>query len=207
VIKLTSGEELLGLVSEAMPDKITIKLPAKLENYFSRGENNVVSEYVKLTNYLSNIKGHEISLSRNTVVYIGQPIVELEKMYEMYFIAMQNDPKSIISSLPPESEMGVENGLQLLNDLFNNDDFVNFVNDLIDNFDGVEIVSDPDDENWGDETVAESPISPSEEPEPKPRPKRKKRKAIKPESKKLPYKPDSPPDSPESWSDNPEDYL
>ena len=205
VVKLTSGEELLGLVSEAMPDKITIKLPAKMENYFVRGDGGNVSEYVKLTNYLSNIKEHEITLPRTTIVYIGKPIIELEKMYEMYFIAMQNDPKSIVSSLPPDSEMGVEPGLHLLNELFNNEDFVNFVNDLIENFENVEIVTDDDD--WDEETVAESPISPLSEEEPTQKPKKKKRKAIKPETNKLPYNPDSPPDTPESWSDDPRDYL
>ena len=37
-------------------------------------------------------------------------------------------------------------GLQLLNDLFNNDDFVQFVNELIDNFEGIEIIETENDE-------------------------------------------------------------
>jgi hypothetical protein len=204
VVKLTSGEELIGMVSEAAPDKINIKLPAILENYYTRDPNNQVVEYVKLTNYLLNIKGHEVNLPRSVIVYIGQPAIELEKMYEVYFMTMQTDSKAIISS-GPENDIVAEDGLLLLNNLFNNPDFVNFVNDLIDSFEGVEIEED-DDEEW-DDTVAELPISPPEEEAPETTPKRKKRKAMKPETNKLPYKPEANPNTPEGWSDNPSDYI
>lgn len=205
IVKLTSGEELIGMVSESAPDKINIKLPALLENYYTRGQKNEMVEYVKLTNYLLNVKGYEVNLPRSVIVYIGIPATELEKMYEVYFMAMQSDSKTIISS-GPEDEIGSENGLQLLNDLFNNPDFVNFVNDLIDNFEGVEILDDSDDEEW-DDIVAESPISPPEEKPSDKAPKKKKRKAMKPETNKLPYKPEANPNTPEGWSDNPLDYI
>ena len=205
VVKLTSGEELIGMVSEAAPDKINIKLPAMLENYYTRDPNNQIVEYVKLTNYLLNIKGHEVNLPRSVIVYIGQPAIELEKMYEVYFMTMQTDSKAIISS-GPEDDIVAEDGLVLLNNLFNNPDFVNFVNDLIDSFEGVEIDEEDDDEDW-DDTVAESPISPPEEEAPESAPKRKKRKAMKPETNKLPYKPEANPNTPEGWSDNPSDYI
>jgi hypothetical protein len=206
VVKLTSGEELIGLVSEAAPDKINIKLPALLENYYTKDQTGQPIEYVKLSNYLLNIKGYEVSLPRTVIVYIGLPAIELEKMYEVYFMAMQTDPKSIVSS-SPDGPHGAENGLELLNELFNNEDFVNFVNDLIESFEGVEIIEDSEgDEEW-DDVVAESPISPSVEEEPEPAPKRKKRKAMKPETNKLPYKPDANPNTPEGWSDNPLDYI
>jgi hypothetical protein len=205
IVKLTSGEELIGMVSEYAPDKINIKLPALLENYYTRGQKNEMVEYVKLTNYLLNVKGYEVNLPRSVIVYIGIPAIELEKMYEVYFMAMQSDSKTIISS-GPEDEIGSENGLQLLNDLFNNPDFVNFVNDLIDNFEGVEILDDSDDEEW-DDVVAESPISPPEEKPSEDAPKKKKRKAMKPETNKLPYKPEANPNTPEGWSDNPLDYI
>jgi hypothetical protein len=206
VVKLTSGEELIGMVNEAAPDKITIKLPALLENYYTKDQNGQTIEYVKLTNYLLNIKGYEVNLPRTVIVYIGLPAIELEKMYEVYFMAMQTDPKTIVSS-SPDSPHGIENGLELLNELFNNEDFVNFVNDLIESFEGVEILEDSEgDEEW-DDVVAESPISPSVEEEPEPAPKRKKRKAMKPETNKLPYKPDANPNTPEGWSDNPLDYI
>jgi|688.fasta_scaffold07345_3 hypothetical protein len=206
VVKLTSGEELIGMVSEAAPDKITIKLPALLENYYTKDQTGQTVEYVKLTNYLLNVRGYEVNLPRSVIVYIGLPAIELEKMYEVYFMAMQTDPKSIVSS-SPDAPHGVENGLELLNELFNNEDFVNFVNDMIESFEGVEILEDAEgDEEW-DDVVAESPISPSVEEEPEPAPKRKKRKVMKPETNKLPYKPDANPNTAEGWSDNPLDYI
>ena len=68
VVKLTSGEEIIGMVNEAYTDRISIKLPARLEAYVVRDEQGELVEYVKLTNYLSNIRGHEISLTRNVIV-------------------------------------------------------------------------------------------------------------------------------------------
>jgi hypothetical protein len=202
VVKLISGEEIIGFVLEAGQEKIAMKYPARLDSYMMKGKKGEYEEYIKLTNYLSNIKGFEISLSRDKILFLGHPMNELEKMYEIYVLAMQNDPKSLVSSLPDNVDVaGTETGLQLLNDLFNNDEFVNFVNELIENFEGVDI-GDSD-----DESVAESIISDPEEEEPEPQPKKKKRKVVKPETNKLPYNPDSPPDKPESWPDNPMDYL
>jgi hypothetical protein len=204
VVKLITGEELIGMVCEAMPDKVTIKLPAKMELYNSKDPDGNIVEYVKLTNYLSSIKGYEISISRTAILYIGQPALDLEKMYEIYFMAMQNDPSTIISSMP-EGHESVESGLKLLNDLFNNEDFVDFVNELIENFEGVEILTELEDD--GEENESDSFIEPLPEDEPEPKPAKRKRNKAKPEGRKLPYKPDSPPEDPESWSDNPEDYI
>jgi hypothetical protein len=203
VVKLTSGEELIGLVSEPTPDKINLKLPAKLENYLSRDPNGETVEYVKLTNYLANIRGFEVNLPKDVIIYIGLPALELEKMYEVFFMTMQNDPKAILSS---SIDQGPESGLQMLNELFTNEDFVNFVNDLIDSFEGAEILIEDEDEEAileGESSINDS--MPTEEPEPQPKPK--KRKKTKPEPKKLPYNPDLPAENPESWSDNPEDYI
>jgi hypothetical protein len=103
--------------------------------------------------------------------------------------------------LPPTHEgMGPEHGLELLNELFNNEDFVTFVNDLIENFEG-EAIEDIEEED------VESFIQPQPEEEPDTQPKKKKRRRIKPETNKLPYNPENPPEDPESWSDNPMDYL
>lgn len=206
VLKLTSGEEIIGMVSEPTPDQLTIKLPARLENNITKDPKGNLVEYVKLTNYLANIKGFEISLPRTALVYMAQPAIDLEKMYEVYFITMQTDPKSIISSGPESEPLGYEAGLQLLNDLFNNEDFVEFVNDLIENFEGAEIIIDDEDEFEvleGEETVIEDsgieePIQP---------PKKKRKRKVKPEANSLPYNPELPPENPESWSDNPSDYL
>lgn len=203
VLKLTSGEEVIALVSDASPEKYSIKLPARLDTFYSRDENGELLEFVKLTNYLSNIKGYEINLPRDVVIYIGSPTPELEKMYETYIVAMQQDPKVVITSGEMDQQSS-ENGLQLLNELFNNEDFVNFVNDLIENFEGAEIVLD-DDEEAEEEPEKPSIESPKEEA-PKPS-KPKKRRTMNPEAKKLPYDPEANPNSAEGWSDNPNDYL
>ena len=200
VVKLVTGEELVGLVSEPTPEKINIKLPAKMENYITRSETNEMVEYVKLTNYLANLKNYEAVVNKTCVVFIGEPSLELEKMYEVYFMTMQTDPKTIAPSTNDSAE-NTQHGLHLLNDLFNNEDFVMFVNDLIDTFEGAEILIEDDDE------VAEGDISDSQPEPPEPQPKPKKRRKIKPETNKMPYNPSSPPDDPESWSDNPSDYI
>jgi hypothetical protein len=203
VLKLTSGEEVIGLVSEASPEKYSIKLPARLDTFYSRDQNGELLEYVKLTNYLSNIKGFEINIPRDVVIYSGAPNLDLEKMYETYIVAMQQDPKVVITSGEIDQQSS-ENGLQLLNELFNNEDFVNFVNDLIENFEGAEIVLDDDE---GEEEEPEKPvIEPLKEEAPKPS-KPKKRRTMNPEAKKLPYNPEANPNSAEGWSDNPNDYL
>ena len=202
VVKLTSGEEIIGLISEPKPEKLLIKLPARLDNYMMKNSTDEYVEYIKLTNYLSNIKEHEIQIPMTAVVYMGAPNIDLEKMYEIYFMTMQTDPKSVVTS-GPDINTNPEPGLQLLNDLFNNEDFVGFVNDLIDTFEGVEILEDENDE----ESVLEGSINDSVPEETNTPPKPKKRRRIKPEAKKLPYNPDSPPEDPESWSDNPQDYI
>lgn len=205
VVKLITGEELIGMVCEAMPDKVTIKLPAKMELYNSKDPGGNLVEYVKLTNYLANIKGYEISISRNAILYIGEPAMDLEKMYEVYFMAMQTDPSTVVTSLPEGNE-SVENGLKLLNDLFNNVDFVEFVNELIENFEGVEILAE-DEEYEDSDSVPESDISDSELPEPPSPPTPKKRNRMRPERKGMPYNPDASPEKPESWPDDPSEYL
>jgi len=202
VLKLTSGEEVIALVSEATPEKYSIKLPARLDTFYSRDENGELLEFVKLTNYLSNIKGYEINLPRDVVIYIGSPTPDLEKMYETYIVAMQQDPKVVITSGEMDQQSS-ENGLQLLNELFNNEDFVNFVNDLIENFEGAEIVIDDEE---GEEEPEKPSVEPVKEEAPKPS-KPKKRRTMNPEPKKLPYDPEANPNSAEGWSDNPNDYL
>jgi hypothetical protein len=198
VVKLSTGEEIIGLINEASPDKYSIKLPARLDCYLAKDETGTLVEYVKLTNYLANIKGFEVSLPRHAVIYIGSPAIELEKMYETYFMTMQTDPKSVVTSGNIDDLGNAEPGLQLLNDLFNNEDFINFVNDLMDNFEAAELIIDEEDAETSIEEVIEEQLTPK---------KKKKKSKIKPESKKLPYNPEANPNTAEGWSDNPEDYL
>lgn len=203
VVKLTTGEEIIGLVSEASPEKISIKLPARLDVYMSRDQNGQLVEYVKLTNFLANIEGYEISLPRTVVVYTGKPAIDLEKMYEVYFVTMQTDPKSVVSSGPEDGIVGPENGLQLLNDLFNNADFVDFVNELIDNFENAEIFIEEELEDIEQEGI----IDEEEVLEAQTPPKPKKRSRMKPEKKILPYNPEGDPNKAESWPDDPSEYF
>lgn len=200
VLKLISGEEIISLVNET-PDKIILKLPALLSSYYGKDQDNNSIEYIKLTNYITNIENFEIEINRTTVLYMGKPNVTLEKMYEIYFVTMQTDPKAIISS-GNNDFINPENGLKLLNELFNNEDFVGFVNELIENYEQIEIIDDDE-----EELDVESIIEKAEEEAPEPQPKPKKRNKAKPEASKLPYKPDANPNTPEGWSDNPSDYL
>lgn len=201
VLKLTSGEEIIGFVNDANSEKILIKLPAKMDNFETKDAEGNIIEYVKLTNYLCNIKSLEVFIPKNALIFIASPSIELEKMYEVYFLTMQTAPKSFVS-YDENMDIGPEAGLHLLNNLFNNEDFVNFVNDLIENFENVEIITD-DSELF----ELEGDISDPELEDLKTPPTPKKRPKMKPEKKSLPFKPDSDPKKPESWSDNPLDYL
>lgn len=212
VIKLTNGEELIGIVRDATMDKIVLTLPAKIENSYTKDKDGNMVELVKLTNYAMNVENFEISINRNSIMYIASPIGELRKMYDMFFITMKTDPSSIITNGTGDEIIGPEHGLQLLNELFNNEDFVNFVNDLIENFEEQAIfeeILDEETENL-EETqplLPESSINdPASEPPSRPS-KRKKRSKIKPTTNEIPFNPEANPNSAESWSDNPEDYI
>lgn len=202
VVRLMTGEELIGFVVDVSQYEISLRMPALMENYATKTPEGDVIEFVKLVNYLYNIKGFQILVPRSSIVYSGDPTDELYKMYETYLQMIQDNPRSAIA---PNNTYpnGNQNGLELLNELFNNEDFVGFVNDLIENFEGVEI--DLGDED--DDIDVESVIEASEEPEPQKAPKKKKRRKVKPETNKLPYNPENPPEDPQSWSDDPKDYI
>lgn len=204
VLKLVTGEEIVGLVTEQMPEKLIIKMPAQMCLYTSKDSSGNMVEYVKLSNYLASIREYEATIYTNSIVYSGNANAELEKMYQIYFLAMQSDPSSIDSTNQSGGTKAVP-GLQLLNDLFNNEDFVNFVNNLIENFEGVEILSELDIDEEENESSPE--LIADEEEEPEPKPAKKKRSKIKPEGSRMPYKPEESPENPESWSDNPTDYI
>jgi hypothetical protein len=95
--------------------------------------------------------------------------------------------------------------LELLNNLFTNEDFVNFVNDLIDTYEGIEPFTDEEEDEVDFEV--EGSINDSLPQEPASQPKPKKRNRMKPEKKSLPYKPDGDPNKPETWPDDPSEYI
>lgn len=199
VVRLMTGEELIGLVNDVSQYDISIRLPALMETYATKTPEGDVVEFVKLVNYLYNIKGFEIIVPRTSIVYSGEPTEELNQMYEAYLVLIQDNPKSAIA---PNNVyvQDPSHGLQLLNDLFNNEEFVSFVNELVENFESIEIDS-------GDlEDLESSVLEEEEDTAPSP-PKKKKRSKVKPETNKMPYNPDSPPEDPQSWSDNPNDYI
>lgn len=214
VVKLINGDELIGIVRDAAIDRIQLILPAKLESGFSKQEDGNLIEYVKLTNYAINVINYEITINRSAILYMAQPIPELNKMYDAFFIAMKTDPHSIVTNGNEDIIVGPEAGLQMLNELFNNEDFVNFVNDLIENFEaeGImnEIFEDEEGEAESEDGVNLLPDSSINDPEPEPSPKppkKKKRSRIKPTSNEIPFNPEANPNSAEGWSDNPQDYI
>lgn len=212
VVKLINGDELLGIVRVVDSTKTLFVLPAKLETAYSKDNENNVIEYIKLTNYAANIKNYEIIMPNSAILYVADPTTDLEKMYETFFHTMKTNPSSILNGSATDINVGPEAGLQMLNELFNNEDFVDFVNNLIDSFEGeslFEMVEDAEEEEESSNNLflPESPtIDSSEEEAPKP-PKRKKRKGIKPEPKNMPFNPEANPNSAEAWSDDPKDYL
>jgi hypothetical protein len=182
-------------------------LPAKVETAYSKDENGLIIEYVKLTNYAASVKNSEIVLNKNAIMFIGDPIPDMLVMYQTFSEAMKTDPESVRTSTAGEGVSNPQAGLMMLNELFNNEDFVNFVNDMIDSFEGSEVILDEEleeiEESEQQEPTVEDLLV---EESPKP-PKPVKRRTMNPETKKLPFNPESSPNSAESWSDNPEDYI
>ena len=207
VVKLMNGEELLGIVQDVCTNHISMILPAKVETAYSKDENGLIIEYVKLTNYAASVKNSEIVLNKNAIMFIGDPIPDMLVMYQTFSEAMKTDPESVRTSTTGEGVSNPQAGLMMLNELFNNEDFVNFVNDMIDSFEGSEVILDEEleeiEESEQQEPTVEDLLV---EESPKP-PKPVKRRTMNPETKKLPFNPESSPNSAESWSDNPEDYI
>jgi hypothetical protein len=108
VVKLINGDELIGLVRDAQLDKILISFPAKIETALSRDENGELIEYFKLTNYAANLQLSEISINRTSILYTGTPADDLSKMYDIFFQAMQTDPKSIMNNISEDIVVGPE---------------------------------------------------------------------------------------------------
>jgi len=207
VVKLMNGEELLGIVQDVCTNHIAMILPAKVETAYSKDENGILIEYVKLTNYAASVKNSEIVLNKNAIMFIGDPISDMLVMYQTFSEAMKTDPESVRTSTSDEGVSNPQAGLMMLNELFNNEDFVNFVNDMIDSFEGSEVILDEELEEIEESEQQEPSVEDLlVEEAPKP-PKPVKRRTMNPETKKLPFNPESSPNSAESWSDNPEDYI
>lgn len=200
VVKLTTGEEIVGILVNDCEKFYTLSFPARIDVHYGKGPNGM-TEFVKLSNYAASIKEFTVSIAHTATIFIGEPNDDVKLMYMTYCEYMRQDPKMIISSAGEDSATSNDmHGLEMLNELFSNSDFVEFVNDLIENYEG-NVVEDEEDEETEDPFVVEQ----IEEKEQEIKPKKKKK--VKPEGNKLPYNPDAPPNTAESWPDNPNDYL
>jgi hypothetical protein len=190
VIKLVTGEEIVGILVNDINFSYELSFPARIDVQYGKGPEGM-TEFVKLSNYAASVSGYKVSIPHSATVFIGKPNDELRLMYLTYCEYMRQNPKMIISSAGEDAASQEEmHGLELLNELFNNADFVEFVNELIENYEGAEVIEIEDEE---------------EEEEEAPKPKKKKK--LKNEGFKLPYNPEANPNTAEGWSDNPNDYL
>lgn len=192
IVKLVTGEEIVGIVQNELNDVYDISFPARIDVSYGKGPGGA-TEFVKLSNYAASVNNYVVSIPKSATIFVGKPNDELKIMYLTYCKYMQENPKMIISSAGEDaSNANEKHGLELLNELFNNSDFVEFVNELIDNYENSETI-----EIENEEHVEE------EEEEIKP----KKKKKVKNEGFKLPYNPEANPNTAEGWSDNPNDYI
>lgn len=195
VVKFSSGEEVIGQVTES-ENEISLFNPAKIVIYTSTNEQGQVVECLRLTSYLANIKEKEITVLRQYIMYIADPSEDIAKMYQGYLSFMEGITDSITTAELDNSEDPIETVWQL----FSDQNFVEFMQDLYEDnamdFDvSEEDIDEEIDELWKNEI---------EKKEPK---KAKKKKRYKKEDLKLPYNPEADYRDPKSWSDNPEDYL
>lgn len=196
VVKLTTGEEIVGILINDSGKEYEISFPARVDVHYGKGPDGM-TEFVKLSNYAASVLNYTLKIPHTATVFVGEPNQDLRIMYMTYCEYMRNDPKMIISSAGEDSSMQKDyQGLEMLNELFSNSDFVEFVNELIDNYEGTSVEEEEEEEET---FIIEEP----EEKEIQP----KKKKKVKPESKKLPYNPDANPNTAEGWSDNPNDYI
>lgn len=191
VVKLTTGEELVGILLEDTGSIYEISFPARVDVHFGKGPAGM-TEFVKLSNYAASTSSYKVKIPHTAIVFIAEPNDDLKIMYMTYCQYMRENPKMIISSAGEDASHNSDgNGLELLNELFNNSDFVGFVNDLIESYENSEEIEI--DEEEVEEKVEET--------------KSKNKKSVKRESTKLPYNPEANPNTAEGWSDNPNDYL
>jgi hypothetical protein len=192
IVKLTTGEEIVGMLMNNSETEYELSFPARIDVSYGKGPEGA-TEFIKLSNYAAFTFLFVVKIPSNAVIFISKPNDELKVMYMTYCEYLRQNPKMIISSAAEDASSDSQfTGLEMLNELFNNSDFVEFVNDLIENYEETEIV-ELDEEEFVEEKIEE--------------PKAKKKKKVKPEGSKLPYNPEANPNTAEGWSDNPQDYI
>lgn len=193
IVKLTTGEEIVGILMNDSETEYELSFPARIDVSYGKGPGGA-TEFIKLSNYAAFTSLFVVKIPSSSIIFISKPNDELKVMYMTYCEYLRQNPKMIISSAAEDASAGAEfTGLEMLNELFNNSDFVDFVNDLIENYEGTEVLDLGEEEEIIEEKIEE--------------PKPKKKKKVKPEVTKLPYNPEANPNTAEGWSDNPSDYL
>jgi len=192
VVKLTTGEEIVGILMNDSETEYELSFPARIDVSYGKGPAGS-TEFIKLSNYAAFTQTFVVKIPLTSVIFISKPNDELRVMYMTYCEYLRQNPKMIISSAGEDAATDSQfTGLEMLNELFNNSDFVEFVNELIENYEGTELIE------MEEEEVVEEKVE---------EPKAKKKKKVKPEGSKLPYNPEANPNTAEGWSDNPQDYI
>lgn len=189
VVKLSTGEEVISFVQESEGEILLVN-PAKIITYTTATSEGTVMECIRLTSYLGNIDAKSIAILKQYVLYIATPSEEINKMYESYMNFMNGIENKMITGVVEDNSPE-----ETAWSLFSDPEFVNFLEEIYEEHLGdMEEVEEADDEldaEWEKEVEA---------------PKKKKKK-YKKEELKLPYNPEMEASDPQSWSDNPEDYI
>jgi hypothetical protein len=192
IVKFTSGEEVIATVIKS-ESEITLLNPAKIITYSSSTPEGHVIECIRLVSYLANTDLQSINILLKHVIYLANPADEINKMYESYISFMSGlTDETIAAAIEPSGD-----GMDAAWNLFSDPQFVDFMQEIYDDhmneIDHMEQEIEEDfddlDKEW-EKTVNKN-----------------KKKKYKKEEFKLPYNPDAKTSDPESWSDNPEDYL
>ena len=191
VVKLSTGEEIISFVSESENEVILVN-PAKIITYTTATSEGAVLECIRLTSYLGNIESKSITLLKQYVLYIATASEEIFKMYQSYINFMQGiDDKMITGTIEDQADSN-----EVAWNLFSDPEFVNFLEEIYEeHLSELQEIEEDEEEldiDWEKE-ISEF--------------KGKKKKKFKKEELKLPYKPEKEASDPESWSDNPEDYI
>lgn len=192
VVKLSTGEEIISFVSESETEIVLIN-PAKIITYTTATSEGAVIECIRLTSYLGNIEAKSITLLKQYVLYIATPSEEIFKMYESYINFMKGIDDKIITGTIEENDDPNE----VAWNLFSDPEFVNFLEEIYEDHIN-EIQELEEDEEEEEDINWEKEINEF---------KKKKKKKYKKEELKLPYNPEKEASDPQSWSDNPEDYI
>lgn len=82
ILKLTTGEEIIGSISEAHGE-VTIKKPCYLQLVPSR--NNPEQPAMALVPYAAYTKDHKVVIDVGNIVWTEEPITELYNQYNSLF--------------------------------------------------------------------------------------------------------------------------